>query len=76
MTVTAGRIQNRTDNYGVIIWLQGIGYNEKERLRKTSLRGGAYGIRTRDLLTASQTRSQLRQCPMCFGMSVINFIIQ
>lgn len=27
--------------------------------------GGEYGARTRDLLTASQTRSQLRQFPLC-----------
>ena len=33
-------------------------------LKLHSLDGGAYGARTRDLMTASHARSQLRQCPM------------
>ena len=28
------------------------------------MKNGAYGIRTRDLLNAIQTRSQLRYCPL------------
>ena len=32
--------------------------------------GGAYGIRTRDLHTASVARSQLRQCPNWFLITV------
>ena len=37
---------------------------KREAIASLFFTGGAYGARTRDLLTASQTRSQLRQCPM------------
>ncbi len=32
---------------------------------------GAYGTRTHGLLTASQTRSQLRQCPSSLSMILL-----
>lgn len=55
--IAAGKQQkNKTARYGRFLIFESL-------IKRCSLHG-AYGIRTRDLHTASVARSQLRQCPI------------